>query len=176
MARTLLLMAAGILLAAGASGQTEPFKTAGAPVGPDNPRNSEAAIVPLKDGSLLLGWTEFYAGNGADHGPARIPGLVSRDGGRTWTRMKPTPIQGYPPHLIRLNSGKVLTVYGRRIQAFGEYACLSDDQGRTWDVAHEIKLAGNFNGDLGYPASVELPDGSILTVYYQSEKRVRKPV
>jgi hypothetical protein len=30
-----------------------------APVGPDNPRNSEAAIVPLKDGTLLLGWTEF---------------------------------------------------------------------------------------------------------------------
>ncbi len=98
----------------------------------------------------------------------------SSDGGRTWTRMKPTPIQGYPPHLIRLNSGKVLTVYGRRIQAFGEYACLSDDQGRTWDVAHEIKLAGNFNGDLGYPASVELPDGSILTVYYQSEKEGEK--
>ena len=55
-----------------------------APVGPQNPRNSEAAIIPLKDGSLLLGWTEFYAGNGADHGPARISGKVSTDGGRTW--------------------------------------------------------------------------------------------
>ncbi len=54
------------------------------PVGPENPRNSEAAIIPLKDGSLLLGWTEFYAGSGADHGPARISGKVSTDGGRTW--------------------------------------------------------------------------------------------
>ena len=54
------------------------------PVGPNNPRNSEAAIIPLQDGSLLLGWTEFYAGSGADHGPARISGKRSRDAGRTW--------------------------------------------------------------------------------------------
>ena len=62
----------------------EPFHTVVAPVGPNNPRNSEAAIVPLKDGSLLLGWTEFYAGSGADHGPARISGKLSKDGGRSW--------------------------------------------------------------------------------------------
>ena len=48
MARTLLLMAAGLLLAG--VGGAEPFKTAVAPVGPDTPRNSEAAIIPLKDG------------------------------------------------------------------------------------------------------------------------------
>jgi len=38
-------------------------------------------------------------------------------------------------------------------------------------VANEIKLAGHFNGDLGYPASAELPDGAILTVYYQAETK-----
>ena len=71
-------------------------------------------------------------------------------------------------HLIKLRSGKILTVYGRRLgPGFGEYACLSDDQCRTWDVANEIKLAGHFDGDLGYPASVELPGGDLLTVYYQ---------
>ena len=93
----------------------------------------------------------------------------SSDGGRTWTVMQPTPLAGLPPHLIRLRSGSLLTVYGRRFDTFGEYACLSDDEGRTWDVSNEIKLAGHSNGDLGYPASVELPDGSILTVYYQAE-------
>ncbi|MBI3118790.1 MAG: exo-alpha-sialidase, partial [Candidatus Hydrogenedentes bacterium] len=62
----------------------EPYHTVVAPVGPENPRNSEAAIIPLKDGTLLLGWTEFYAGNGADHGPARISGKRSNDGGKTW--------------------------------------------------------------------------------------------
>ena len=84
--------------------------------------------------------------------------------------MSPTPLQGYPPHLIKLRNGTLLSVYGRRMEpAFGEYACLSRDHGRTWDVANEIKLAGHFDGDLGYPASVELPDGSILTVYYQAD-------
>lgn len=100
----------------------------------------------------------------------------SRDGGRTWTRLTPAPIQGYPPHLIKLRGGKLLTVYGRRLgPGFGEYACLSDDQGRTWDVAHEIKLCGSSDGDLGYPSSAQLPDGSILTVYYQAEKKGEKP-
>ena len=55
-----------------------------ASVAPQNPRNSEASIIPLKDGSLLLGWTEFYAGKGADHGPARLSGKISNDGGRSW--------------------------------------------------------------------------------------------
>lgn len=71
--------------------------------------------------------------------------------------------------MLRLSGGKIVSVYGRRFDAFGEYACVSDDEGRTWDAAHEIKLAGHFDGDLGYPA--ELPDGSILTVYYQAEEK-----
>ena len=65
-------------------------------------------------------------------------------------------------------------VYGRRRGNLGELACLSDDQGRTWDVKNEIKLAGHWNGDLGYPASVQLPDGTILTVYYQAEFKGEK--
>jgi hypothetical protein len=98
----------------------------------------------------------------------------SADGGKTWAVAHPTELAGLPPHLIRLRDGTLLSVYGRRFGAFGEYACLSGDGGRTWDVANEIKLAGHFDGDLGYPASVELPDGRILTVYYQAEKKGEK--
>jgi len=98
----------------------------------------------------------------------------SRDGGKTWATASQTQLAGLPPHLIRLRNDKLVTVYGRRFDALGEYACVSDDQGRTWDVANEIKLAGHFDGDLGYPASAELPDGSILTVYYQAENKSEK--
>ena len=98
----------------------------------------------------------------------------SSDGGKTWTVAKPMGLDGYPPHLIRLADGKLLAVYGRRWGNLGEFACLSDDQGRTWDVKNEIKLAGHWNGDLGYPASVQLPDGNILTVYYQAEFKGEK--
>ena len=105
-----------------------------------------------------------------------IPSLQaeSADGGKTWTVAKPAGLDGYPTHLIRLADGKLLAVYGRRWNHVGEFACLSDDQGRTWDVKNEIKLAGHWNGDLGYPASAQLPDGSILTVYYQAEKNGEK--
>lgn len=98
----------------------------------------------------------------------------SGDGGKTWATARQTELAGLPPHLLRLRDGKLVTVYGRRFDAFGEYACVSDDGGRTWDVANEIKLAGHFSNDLGYPASAELPDGSILTVYYQAEKKGEK--
>ena len=135
--------------------------------------------IALREGERMADFHEPHAVETSD---GRIVALVryegkdgclrqaeSGDGGKTWTAMQPTKLAGLPPHLIRLSSGKLLTVYGRRFDAFGEYACLSDDAGRTWDVSNEIKLAGHFNGDLGYPASTELPDGSILTVYYQAE-------
>jgi hypothetical protein len=92
---------------------------------------------------------------------------TSEDGGKTWTPTAVTGMLGYPPHLIRLRDGTLVCVYGRRLPPYGEYACISRDGGRTWDTDREIKLAGAPNGDLGYPASAELPDGTILTVYYQ---------
>lgn len=83
------VLAAGALAERAVAAQArlpETFEMFVAPVGPKNPRNSEAAIIQRKDGALLLAWTEFYAGQGADHGPARIAGKLSLDGGQTWGR------------------------------------------------------------------------------------------
>ena len=107
-----------------------------------------------------------------------IRGLMqseSADGGRTWSVAREAGLAGYPPHLTRLADGRLLSTYGRRWGDSGEYACLSDDGGRTWDVKNEIKLAGHWNGDLGYPASVQLKDGTVLTVFYQADKKDEKP-
>lgn len=41
----------------------------------------------------------------------------------------------------------------------------SKDGGETWDIDNVIVDNGD-NGDLGYPSSVVLEDGSILTVFY----------
>ena len=98
----------------------------------------------------------------------------SNDGGKTWTVPHPTGIWGYPPHLIRLKDGRIVVVYGYRREPFGERACVSYDGGKTWDVEHPIELMGAMNHDLGYPASVELGDGSIFTVYYQIDKEGEK--
>ena len=89
----------------------------------------------------------------------------SDDGGRTWTPMVCLNVQGSPPHLLLHSSGAVILSFGRRREPFGERALVSTDGGETWPeeyILHETAPC-----DLGYPASVELDDGSILTVYYQ---------
>ncbi len=91
----------------------------------------------------------------------------SDDGGATWVKPFATTLWGFPPHLLVFSDGRVLCSYGYRRVPFGERACISTD-GITWDPSNETVLSdGAPNGDLGYPASVELRDGSILTVYYQ---------
>lgn len=91
----------------------------------------------------------------------------SFDGGRTWTPPKRTPMNGYPAHLLTLQNGRILCVYGRRWPPFGIRACLSSDEGETWEIDDEIILRDDFpNGDLGYPTSAQLSDGSIVTAYY----------
>jgi len=92
--------------------------------------------------------------------------------------MEKTPMIGLPPHLIALPDGKLVNVYGRRIAQFGygEFACISDDGGKTWDAANEIMLQPSSNDDLGYPASCLLPGGDLLTVYYQKRAPKEKPV
>jgi len=68
-----------------------------------------------------------------------------------------------------------LLVYGHRRPHYGQRACLSPDNGQTWDIKHEITLVDAPDGDLGYPASAQLSDGSILTIYYQKDQPDEKP-
>jgi len=94
----------------------------------------------------------------------------SYDSGKTWSVAHTTPIWGYPPHLIQLENGWLVAVYGRRIPPYGERACLSRDEGKSWDVENEIILYDAISEDLGYPSSVQLDDGSIITVFCQIDK------
>lgn len=58
--------------------------------------------------------------------------------------------------------------YGYRRKPFGNQARLSVDGGRTWGAAVTISSDG-MSGDLGYPSTVELADGELLTVWYELE-------
>lgn len=101
---------------------------------------------------------------------------LSDDNGKTWVDPFVTPLWGFPPHLLALQDGRVLCTYGYRRPPNGERACISSD-GVVWDARNEIIVRADApNGDLGYPASIELEPGKILTVYYQpdaSEKTQR---
>jgi Neuraminidase (sialidase) len=91
----------------------------------------------------------------------------STDGGKTWAEPHSIGVWGLPSHLLRLRDGRLLMSYGHRRKPFGNQARLSTDNGKTW--GEPILLSGDGKGgDLGYPSTVELEDGTLLTVWYES--------
>lgn len=112
---------------------------------------------------------------GEPHNYQYLYTAFSYDGGQTWTELQQTPMWGHPAHVMSLADGRLLCTYGYRRPPFGVRACLSEDNGRTWDIGHEIILRDDGTSrDVGYPTSVQLPDGTILTAYYiHGEDRVR---
>ncbi|RYD30698.1 MAG: exo-alpha-sialidase [Verrucomicrobiaceae bacterium] len=92
----------------------------------------------------------------------------SHDGGRKWSEPHPIGVWGLPSHLLRLRDGRLMMTYGHRRPPFGNQARLSTDHGKTWGTPLSISADG-IGGDLGYPSTVELGDGSLLTVWYERE-------
>jgi len=156
----------------GTKGVTEmqtPSRLIIAPVGPQNPRNSEAAIMRLRDGRLLLAWTEFYAGSGADHGPARIRGTHSADGGATWGEAV-TLVENdgdcnvMEVNFLRLKSGAIALFYCQKNSESADCRVMlrtSDDEGDTWSDARQLSPAGKYTG-LTNGRGIRLRSGRIL--------------
>lgn len=127
---------------------------------------SEPHLVELASGKLIA----MFRNEPKDRTKSFLLQSESYDGGKTWTPMHNTGIWGLPPHLTQLKNGWVLVVYGHRRPPYSQRACISRDEGRTWDLKNEITLADALGPDMGYPSSVQLDDDSIVTVFYQAEK------
>lgn len=93
----------------------------------------------------------------------------SGDGGRTWSEPHAIGVWGLPSHLLRLRNGCLLMSYGHRRAPLGNQVRISTDEGRTWSGAMIISGDGT-SGDLGYPSTVELADGTLLTIWYETMK------
>ena len=119
----------------------------------------EPHLVELRDGTLLCAMRV--------HEKDTLAVWMSRstDGGVTWSEAYRLPCDGTPPHLLLHSSGVVVCVYGYRHEPYGQRALITRD-GLTWSEELILRDDGP-EADLGYPASVELADGSIFTVYYQ---------
>ena len=127
----------------------------------------EPHVCQLADGNLV---GLFRYQPPGEHSRHHLQQTESDDGGKTWSRLHTTPMWGHPPHLTRLKDGRLLATYGYRRPPYGQRACLSADGGATWDIGREIVIRDDApSADLGYPASVEMEGGAILTVYYQQE-------
>lgn len=167
----------------------------------DHERNNVCSIYESKDGGYTWEETGNFAApawlgekeslcephilelqNGRIYGVFRLEGggafsiatTYSDDGGKTWSDIIPTGVAGAPPHLLQHSSGALIMSFGRRSEPFGEFAWVSYDNGTTWEEEYAINTNTD-NGDLGYPATVELDDGSLLTVYYQKVPGDMKP-
>ncbi len=93
----------------------------------------------------------------------------SADGGRTFTKPRQLLERqgGAPAHLLRHSGGMLMSLYGYRQAPYGIRAMFSRDDGEHWD-ADWVLYDGGGNADLGYPATVERADGTLLTVYYEN--------
>jgi len=90
----------------------------------------------------------------------------SADGGRSWTEPHSIGVWGYPSHLLKLRDGRLLMSCGYRRAPIGNQARISDDGGRTWSEPLTIS-ADAASGDLGYPSTVQMDDGTLVTVWYE---------
>ena len=69
--------------------------------------------------------------------------------------------------MLVLDDGRLLLTHGVRHQPYGVQAMISRDEGATWQKEKKILLEWDGDhGDLGYPASIQRPDGRIVTTYY----------
>jgi hypothetical protein len=97
---------------------------------------------------------------------------ASDDDARTWRRIAtPTDANQHPGDLLLLADGRVLFTFGdRRPGHLGVGAMISADRGRTWTAAAPL-ATGVRTRDSGYPSSVQLKDGTIVTGYYASQSQ-----
>lgn len=126
------------------------------------PRHNETDIFPL-GGKKWLAATRFK------HSAVDL--VLSEDDGATWQAPRRVTSIGdgrnqgeINGHLNRLNDRRLLLSYGVRTAGKqGVCAKFSSDDGRTW--TDPVRLAKCI-GDCGYPSSVQLTNGTIVTAWY----------
>lgn len=91
----------------------------------------------------------------------------SADGGKTWSEIHSIGVWGHPSHLLRLADDRLVMTYGYRREGMGNRARVSSDNGKTWSEAIVISDDARIT-DVGYPSTVQLPDGTLLTVWYEN--------
>jgi hypothetical protein len=145
------------------------FETIVCPATNANPRNSEADIIELNDGRLLLAYTEFYHFSPHDMAPARISGKISSDRGRSWS--KPFTIQEnigkenvMDADLLRLRTGEIAIFFCVKNSEADchPYVNKSQDEAKTW--GEPIPIAKFYHGyfTLNNDRAIQLSNGRIL--------------
>ncbi len=138
-------------------------------------RFGEPHIAQLPSGRIVVSIRSTASPYDDRNNHNRFYTVVSDDDGQTWSEVADSGRWGFPPHLLTLADGRLLATYGYRRPPYGERASLSSD-GLNWTDLPALVLDSDApNHDLGYPASVEIEPGEILTVYYQKSDADSRP-
>ncbi len=141
-------------------------KTWGGPVALDEDHlRNETALLHLGGGKWLAA---ARTNMGADPTIGGLQLYSSNDDAKTWQPrggVVDEPAM-HPGHLLRLRDGRILLSYGNRTASRGVDVRFSRDEGKTWSQPTRV---ADFQEDGGYPSSVQLPDGQVLTAYYASK-------
>lgn len=138
--------------------------------GDDNKNYHELHAIEASDGTLIAHIRNHNKKNAGETLQSE-----STDGGKTWSTAHSIGVWGLPSFLTRLKDGRLLMSYGHRRKPYGNQARLSADNGKSW--SEPIIISGDGpGGDLGYPSTVQLDDGSLITVWYEKMKQYPKSV
>ena len=120
------------------------------------------ASARLKDGSIVVTIRR------RDGDRSWISAYKSTDGGMNFQYLG-IPVadtgEGNPPSLIALRDGRLCLTYAYRAAPYAMCAKFSDDGGHTWSEELVLRNDGTTR-DIGYPRSVQRPDGKVVVVYY----------
>jgi BNR repeat-like domain/Domain of unknown function (DUF2341)/Putative peptidoglycan binding domain len=122
---------------------------------------SETSVVALNSNNLLA-----LVRDDTNNHTYRV---TSSDGGSTWG--SPTlSFTGVSPDVKMLSDGRILACVANRTSSLGVQCYLSTDNGLNWGFSKTIiDQTGKTSTDFGYPSSVQLANGNILTFYYYTD-------
>ena len=131
--------------------------------------DNETSWVQLANGDLFAA-TRTY-------GDSSVVAYRSTDLGRTWTREGGLTLPNqHPADLTLLPTGHLLLSYGVRTQGhWAVHLRWADGEGRKWSAptvlvelegATDQRFAATPTRDGGYPSTVVLADGTLVTAYY----------
>lgn len=132
-------------------------------IGDGRQQLNETSLLRLPDGKLLAAIraraTDVWISE-------------STDDGLTWSKTRQiTPANGHPADLTMLPDGRVLLTVGNRIGPYGVVGMIGTTAGEfDWEKRFSL-MDDAISRDCGYPSSVVLKDGRILTMYYATRAK-----
>ena len=131
--------------------------------------NSPHGPVDLKDGRLL------YAGKNLWREKTWVGVCESKDDGQSWQRLAQIPTRKdddpknyHELHAVEAANGDLITHIRNHNKKHNRETLQTEsrDGGKTW--SDRIIVSGDGAGhDLGYPSTVQIEDGSLVTVWYE---------